>query len=55
MGLVTVLFPLTTTGNGETLLQTTGDTKLVVNCKVNPVKLADHVKITSAPEKRMAS
>lgn len=32
--------PLTTIGAGESVVQTTGETRLVVDCKVNPVALA---------------
>ena len=50
MGLVTAFWPLTTTGPGETVLQTAGEARFVVDCKVNPAALAGHVKITLAPE-----
>jgi hypothetical protein len=50
MGLVTAFCPLTTTGAGKTALQTAGETRFVVDCKVNPAALAGHVKITLAPE-----
>jgi len=36
MGLVTVFCPLTTTGGGELVVQTADETKLVVDCKLNP-------------------
>ena len=49
MGLVTVFCPLTTTGAGELVAQT-GETRFVVDCKVKPVALVGHVKITFAPE-----
>ena len=49
-GLVTVFCPLTTTGSGETVLQTAGETRFVVACKVNPAALVRHVRITLAPE-----
>src|SRR5437762_3495317 len=55
MGLVIVFCPLTTTGPGETVLQTAVATRFVVNCKVNPVALVGHVKITFAPEGMIVS
>ncbi len=55
MGLVTVLLPLMTTGAGETALQTAVGAKLVAVCNVNPAALVGHVKITSLPERVMAS
>ena len=48
MGLVTVFCPLTTTGPGETVAQTTDETRFVVDCKVNPAALVGQVKITFA-------
>jgi len=36
MGLVTVFWPLTMTGAGETVVQIAGETKLEVDCKVKP-------------------
>ena len=50
MGFVTVFWPLTTTGTGELVVQTAGETRFVVDCKVNPVALVGHVKITYGPE-----
>src|ERR1035437_8420771 len=55
MGLVTAFCPLTTTGAGELVIQTAGETRFVVDCKVNPVSLVGHVKITLAPEGIMVS
>ena len=55
MAFVTALFVLTTTGPVETVLQTTGETRLVVDCKVNPAALVGHVKITFAPERIIVS
>ena len=49
MRLVTANCPLTTNGTGETVLQTAGGTRLVVDCKVNPTALVGHVKMTFAP------
>jgi hypothetical protein len=37
MGLVTVFCPLTTTELGATLVQTAGESRFVVDCKVYPV------------------
>jgi hypothetical protein len=54
-GLVTAFCPLTTTGAGETVVQTAGETRFVVDCKVNPVALVGHVKITLAAERMMVS
>ena len=53
MAFVTVFCPLATTGAGETLAQTGGDTKFVVDCKVKLVALVGHVKTTLAPENVM--
>ena len=55
MTLVTAFCPLTTTGPGETVLQTAGEARFVVDCKVNPVALIGHVKITLFPEGMMVS
>ena len=52
-GLVTAYCPLTTTAAGETLVQTVVETRLVVDCKVNPVALVGHVKMKLAPEGTM--
>ena len=54
-GLVTAFCPLTTTGPGETALQTAGETRFVVDCKVNPGALVGHVKITLASERIIVS
>ena len=51
MRLVTVFCPLITTGAGEFVLQTTGETRFVVDCKVNPAALAGHVKMKLVPER----
>ena len=58
MGLVTVFWPLTTTGEVELVLQTTGETRLVVDCKVNPTALVGQVKtipLGGTPESRIVS
>jgi hypothetical protein len=34
------------TGLAETVVQTAGETRFVVDCKVNPAVLVGHVKIT---------
>ena len=44
MGLVTVFWPLTTTGAGELVVQTADEPKFVVDCKVNPAGWVGHVK-----------
>ena len=38
-----------------TVVQTAGEARFVVDCKVKPVTLVGHVKTTSAPEDPMAS
>src|ERR1019366_5188029 len=55
MGLVTAYCPLTTTGAGELVVQTADEPRFVVDCRVNPVALVGHVKITLAPEGMMVS
>ena len=51
--MVTALFVLTTTGAGETALQTAGETRFVVDCRAKPVALAGQVKTTFVPERMM--
>ena len=48
MGLVTAYCPLT-------VVQTAGETRFVVDCKVKPVALVSHVKITLVPAGVMVS
>jgi hypothetical protein len=52
---VTLFCPLTTTGALETLAQTIGEQRFVVDCKVNPPLVAGHVKIiefgSAAPDR----
>ena len=48
--MVTVFCPLTTTGCVETLVQTAGERRLVVDWRARPAALVGHVKITSAPK-----
>src|SRR5712671_3722812 len=55
IGLVTAFCPLTTTGAGGLVIQTAGETRFVVEIKVNPGALVGHVKTTFAPERKMAS
>jgi hypothetical protein len=55
MGLVTVFWPLTTTGAGELVVQIADEARFVVDCKANPMALAGHVKITFAPEVMIVS
>jgi hypothetical protein len=43
MGLVTAFWPLTTTGAGELVIQTAGETRFVVDCKMNPAALVGYV------------
>jgi len=50
MGLVTVFSALTTTGPGETGIQTAGAVRLGVDCKVNPATFVGHVKMTLPAE-----
>src|SRR5213594_4293720 len=47
---VTVFCPLMTTGAGELVVHTTGETSCGVDCKVDPAKSVGHVKTTFAPE-----
>src|ERR1039458_6833365 len=53
MASINVFCPLTTTGPGETVLQTAGETRFVVACKVNTAALVGHVKTTFVPEGNM--
>ena len=53
MELVTVYCPLTTTGVGELVLQAAPE-RFVVDCKLNPVAVFVHVKITLVPERMIA-
>lgn len=55
MRLVTMFWPLTTTGPRRTVAQTVGERRFVVHCKVKPVALLGHVRITYAPERTIAS
>ena len=38
MGLVTVFWPLMTTGDGKLVFQTAGETRFVVDCNLKPVE-----------------
>ena len=38
MGLVTVFWPLMTTGDGRLVFQTAGEKRFVVDCNVKPVE-----------------
>jgi hypothetical protein len=49
MGLVTVFWPLTTTGTEELVVQT-GEARFVVDCSRNPVAFVGQVKITLVPK-----
>ena len=53
MVLVTVFWPLTTTGAGEFVIQPAGEVRFVVDCKVNPVALVGHLTIRFTPENIM--
>ena len=55
MGLVTVFCPLTTTGEGKFVFQTAGGKRFVADCKMKPLALVGHVKITLVPESMMVS
>src|SRR5271169_2731351 len=55
MGLVTALLVLTMAGAVETVVQTVGETKLVVDCNVKPVALVGHSKTKLAPERMVDS
>ena len=43
--MVTVFCPAMTTGAEEFVTQADGESRLVVDCKVNPTALVDHVKM----------
>src|SRR5665213_755434 len=53
MGLVTVFCPSTTTGNGKFVFQRPGESKVAVDCNLNPVVVVGHVKTTFVPERVM--
>ena len=55
IGLVTAFCPLTMTGAGETVFQTAGETRFVVDCEVKTIAFVGHVKITLVPEGIMVS
>src|SRR5438477_12628378 len=58
MGLVTVFWPAITTGAGELVTQAAGETRLVVDCKVNPAALVGQVKtipLGGTPESKIVS
>ena len=42
--------PLTMTGAGELVVQTADELRSVADCRVKPVALVGHVRITLAPE-----
>ena len=46
---------MTTTGFGETEVQVAGETRLVVDCRVNLVALVGQLRITLVPEAVMVS
>ncbi len=48
--MITVFCPSTTMGSGKTVFQTTGESRFVVNCKMNPAKLLGHDIIISVAE-----
>ena len=48
--MVTVNCPSTTTGADVLGTQFTAETRLAVDCKLNPVALAGHVKTTLVPD-----
>ena len=47
---MTAFWPSMTIGPGETAVQTAGETRFVVDCKVNPAASDGQVKITFALE-----
>ena len=53
--MVTVFCPLTTTGMGELVIQITGESKFVLESRVNPEKLVGHVTMTLVLKCVMAS
>ena len=52
--MVTLFCPLTTTGTGVFVVQT-GERRFVLHCKVSPVRLVGHARITFAPERKIVS
>jgi len=44
--LVTVFWPLTTTGSGETVVQSANQPRFVADCRVKPVALVGRVNMT---------
>jgi hypothetical protein len=54
IGFVTIFNPLTTTGTGKTLVQTGGETRLLLDCKKD-VPPVGHVKTTFKPDGAMAN
>ena len=53
MPLVTVYWPSKTAGAGEVDCQATGDTRLVADCKTNPVWFVAQLTMRLAPARRM--
>ena len=51
VGLVTVFCPFTTTGAGEAVVHTVGETRFVADFKVKPGELVGQRKTTLAPER----
>ena len=49
MGLVTTFWPPTTTGDGETVLQTAAEPRFGEDCKVYPVALVGQLKTILVP------
>ena len=50
IGLVTVFWPLTTTGAGRLVVQTAEGLRFVVDCKVKPVAVVDQDRRTFWPD-----
>src|SRR2546426_899246 len=55
MEFVTVFWPSMTTGPGETVVQTAGETRFVVDCRVKLTALVGHVRMTFDAEATIVS
>ena len=53
--MVTVFCPLMTIGAGRLVVQVEGEPRFVVDCRVKPVKLVCHDRITSGPARLIVS
>ena len=55
MGLVTAFCPLTMTGDGKFVFQTTGGARLLADCNETPASGVGQFTITFVPEEMMAN